>query len=64
MKMIIPVHIENRRLFLAAGGSVQLEEWERQHLHKCEVCQAVFCVFINQPISPDPQLPKKSPPAA
>jgi hypothetical protein len=64
MNITVPIHIENRRLFLAAGGTVQLEDWERQHLHKCEICQAVFCVFISQPISPDLLVPKKNPPAA
>ncbi|PYS29364.1 MAG: hypothetical protein DMG11_09335 [Acidobacteria bacterium] len=63
MNITVPIHIENRRLFLAAGGTIQLEDWERQHLHNCEVCQGVFYVFINQPITPDP-VPKKNPPAA
>jgi hypothetical protein len=63
MNITVPTHIENRRLFLAAGGTIQLEDWERQHLHHCEVCQGVFYVFINQPIAPDSG-PKKNPPAA
>jgi len=51
--MQIPVvnHIENRRLFEAAAGSYQLDEWERRHLHECEVCQSVFHVFLNQPMT-------------
>ena len=53
-------HIENRRLFEAAAGTVQLEERERNHLHQCEVCQSVFYVFINQPVGQK----KKTDPAA
>jgi len=53
-------HIENRRLFEAAAGNAQLDERERKHLHQCEVCQSVFCVFINQPFAAK----KKSDPAA
>ena len=53
-------HIENRRLFEAAAGTVKLEDRERQHLHSCEVCQSVFHVFINQPIGTT----KKKDPAA
>ncbi|HYR84811.1 MAG TPA: hypothetical protein VE422_12095 [Terriglobia bacterium] len=64
MNITVPIHIENRRLFQAAGGTIRLEDWEREHLHTCEVCQGVFYVFINQPITPDPALPKKNPPAA
>jgi hypothetical protein len=53
-------HIENRRLFEAAAGNLQLDERERQHLHQCEVCQSVFYVFINQPLGTK----KKTDPAA
>jgi hypothetical protein len=49
MHIVIPTHIENRRLFEAAAGTLKLEEWEREHLHQCEVCQGVFYVFVNQP---------------
>jgi hypothetical protein len=52
-------HIENRRLFEAAAGNSQLDEREREHLHRCEVCQSVFYVFINQPLNT-----KKTDPAA
>ena len=44
-------HIENRRLFEAASGDARLDGHERQHLHECEICQSVFYVFINQPLS-------------
>ena len=43
-------HIENRRLLNFAEGRITLAAWERQHLHECEVCQALVCVFIRQPI--------------
>lgn len=35
--------------FEAAMGTIKLEEWERQHLHECDVCQGVFYVFVSQP---------------
>src|SRR5438128_6080282 len=35
-------HIENRRLFDLAGGRNKVEEWERDHLHACKVCQSVL----------------------
>jgi hypothetical protein len=43
-------HIENHRLLNFAEGRITLAAWERQHLHECEVCQALVCVFIRQPI--------------
>jgi len=42
-------HIENRRLFEMAAGRLKLETREHDHLHHCEVCQAVLYVFVNQP---------------
>jgi len=42
-------HIENRRLFEMAAGRLKLEDREHDHLHRCEVCQAVLYVFVNQP---------------
>jgi hypothetical protein len=51
MQPFIVSHIENRRLFEAASGNIQLDERERRHLHQCEVCQSVFYVFINQPLA-------------
>ena len=50
MQINVATHIENRRLFEAAAGSLRLQEWERSHLHACKVCQGVFYVFISQPI--------------
>jgi hypothetical protein len=41
-------HIRNRRLFNFAAGSTVLAEWERQHLHECEVCQEMAYVLIRQ----------------
>jgi hypothetical protein len=41
-------HVENRRLFEAAYGSIKLESWERFHIHRCHVCQGVFYVFVIQ----------------
>ncbi len=66
MKNIAVTHIENRRLFESATGTVKLEDWERQHLHLCEVCQSVFCVFLRQPLSnPKPaRAAKKKEPVA
>ena len=46
----VEVHIDNRRLFNVAAGTVNLEAWERDHLHVCNVCQGVLYVFIRQPI--------------
>ncbi|HYR83330.1 MAG TPA: hypothetical protein VE422_04550 [Terriglobia bacterium] len=43
-------HIESRRLLNFAEGRIKLADWERQHLHQCEVCQAMVCVFMRQPI--------------
>jgi hypothetical protein len=43
----IPVHVENRRLFATAAGTLKLNDWERHHLHDCGVCQAVLSVFIS-----------------
>jgi hypothetical protein len=42
-------HIENRRLFEMAAGRLKLEIREHDHLHQCEVCQAVLYVFVSQP---------------
>jgi hypothetical protein len=47
----IETHIENRRLFDMAAGRLRLEVWEQKHLHECEICQSVLCVFLNQPVS-------------
>jgi hypothetical protein len=46
----IGTHIENRRLLEVAAGWQKLQESEQQHLHSCEVCQAVLYVFVNQPL--------------
>ena len=43
------IHIKNRRLFDLQDGTLQLEKWERQHLHVCQVCQDVLYVFMTQP---------------
>jgi hypothetical protein len=60
MQSFVVSHIENRRLFEAAAGTILLQEWERQHLHECEVCQSVFRAFVNQPLG----VSKKREPAA
>jgi hypothetical protein len=44
-------HIKNRRLFDLQDGTVQLEKWEKQHLHECRDCQDVLYVFMMQPNS-------------
>jgi hypothetical protein len=46
----VEVHVENRRLFQVAAGTLSLEPWERDHLHVCSVCQGVLYVFLRQPI--------------
>jgi hypothetical protein len=58
------VHVENRRLFNFAAGSLWLKEWERQHLHECSVCQAVLAVFVRQPINNPSERPAKPEDAA
>jgi hypothetical protein len=45
-------HVDNKRLFDAAAGTLVLEAGERKHLHDCEVCQGVFYVFVNQQVGP------------
>jgi hypothetical protein len=62
--IILPPHIENRKLLEAAAGTLALEEWERDHLHTCEVCQGVFYVFVKQAIGTLPPHPTKDEPAA
>ena len=44
-------HIENRRLFNVAAGKLGLETLEQEHLHRCNLCQGVLHVFMQQPIS-------------
>ena len=47
----VPAHVENRRLFGMAKGTLLLRMEERRHLHMCRVCQGVACVFIKQPLA-------------
>jgi hypothetical protein len=42
-------HIKNLRLFNLVFGRLKLEEWERSHIHTCEVCQGVLYVLVQQP---------------
>jgi len=49
MAFSIANHVENRRLLQAAAGEILFSAWERQHLHECETCQAVFKVLLDQP---------------
>jgi hypothetical protein len=42
-------HIENRRLFELASGTILLQNSEHEHLHTCTVCQGVLYVLLNQP---------------
>ena len=63
MQFVVMSHVENRRLFAAAAGAQRLEEWERQHVHNCEVCQGVFYVFIRQIMANYTVLPQEKPPA-
>jgi hypothetical protein len=39
-------HIENRYLSDMASGQRELQGWERDHIHLCEVCQAVLYVLL------------------
>jgi hypothetical protein len=64
MEFILLNHVENRRLLAAAAGNHTLDEWERQHVHSCEVCQGVFYVFIRQVMAGSYAPPSKNPPAA
>jgi hypothetical protein len=64
MQFVLLNHIENRRLFAAAAGADGLEEWERQHVHTCEVCQGVFYVFIRQIMTNSNAPIRENPPAA
>ena len=41
-------HVENRRLFAMAAGTIALETSERDHVHGCKVCQGVLLVFLRQ----------------
>ncbi len=63
MSLNIPTHVENRRLLRAAAGDISLSAWERQHIHDCETCQAVFKVFLNQLFDVLPP-PRRNEPAA
>ncbi len=45
------MHIKNARLFNFAAGKMVLAEWERQHIHECDVCQHVAYVFIRQSVA-------------
>ena len=40
-------HIRNKRLFNLAAGTATLVEWERNHLHECEVCQTMGSILIQ-----------------
>jgi hypothetical protein len=57
-------HVENRRLLGAATGTVVLLPWEREHIHRCETCQGVFYVFLNQPLDLPPSPSGRKEPAA
>jgi hypothetical protein len=51
--------VENRRLLNAAAGMIHLDDWERQHIHRCEVCQGVFYVFVSHQLDEPPLLPSE-----
>ena len=40
-------HIQNRRLFNLAAGTIALKRWERDHLHECMVCQTMASLLIR-----------------
>jgi len=41
-------HIENQRLQNFTEGTIELAQWERQHLHECELCQQIVCLLLRQ----------------
>ena len=43
-------HIQNRRLFNFAAGAIVLADWERTHLHECNVCQEMAYVLTCQSV--------------
>src|SRR5205807_1517836 len=58
-------HVENRRLFKVAAGTLKLEAREQDHLHGCKLCQGILQVFVRQhPSSPVTENPPKSSDAA
>jgi hypothetical protein len=40
-------HIGNRRLVDVAAGNVGLDVGERQHIHQCQLCQAVLLILLG-----------------
>jgi hypothetical protein len=45
------LHIKNRRLFNFAMGVSKLTDWERKHIHQCEVCQEMAYVLMRQSVA-------------
>ena len=40
-------HIENRRLFDFTAGAIPLEEFEREHVHQCGICQKTAYAYLR-----------------
>jgi hypothetical protein len=57
-EFVLEVHVDNRRLFDIAAGALSPDSWEREHFHKCNVCQSVLDVFLRQPITRSPNSEK------
>ena len=41
-------HIENQRLVNFREGTIELAQWERQHLHECKFCQEIVSGLLRQ----------------
>jgi hypothetical protein len=40
-------HIEDLRLSDFIAGEILLDEWERDHVHHCGICQTKTCGFMQ-----------------
>ena len=61
---LLEAHIDNRRLFDMAAGTLRLVAGEQGHLHGCKVCQGVLYFFMKQVIGPPKDNRPKSTDAA
>jgi hypothetical protein len=46
VRRVEKAHIANRALSEMASGERKFQEWEQDHFHRCEVCQAVSYVLL------------------
>jgi hypothetical protein len=40
-------HIGNRRLLDFTAGAIKLDDWEREHVHRCGMCQKTTLRLIS-----------------